>query len=216
MAEHQNSTVIVEFGGRCISWIGVPKPTTSEVLELKGKVYRAVMDSLSAGDAYHNPFLADAIAILLAATTMTEGFNAAQMHTQAFVRLTEIQIDAAPGGPTTFSAAPLFNPFKQVLRRAVTAREVTLCQRILKDTINLLRLSAIEVIYASTMYTGAATSMPPVWTKVLLHSQDEWFERYRSQLSAITELALSVSDDIPYDCQDKQQEPLFYVGPPKL
>ncbi|KJY01932.1 hypothetical protein TI39_contig270g00008 [Zymoseptoria brevis] len=170
----------------CQSWIGVPKLTTSEVLELKGKVYRAVMDGFSASDAYHNPFLADAIAILLAATAMTGGFNAAQMHTQAFVRLAKIQIDAAPGGPTTFSTAPLVNPFEQVLRREVPTREVAL-----------------------------STSMPPVWTKLLLHSQDEWFERYKPQLSAITELALSVSDDIPYIYRDKQQESLFYVGPPK-
>ena len=176
-----------------------PKQTLAqpsiEVMELRSQVYRTIIGALSAPNVDRDPALADAMAALIMVTCQIEGWNAARIHVQGFVRLADMQIKAAGGDPRAFAETSAIDAFRTVLAKdkEVARSAVPTCEGVSALSLQLLRRAAIDIISAPLMYAGE-----PVWLRVHYLDGHDWFRRYEQELLPIAALADSVTHASPH------------------
>ncbi|KAI5367351.1 Putative Zinc finger C2H2-type [Septoria linicola] len=127
--------------------------TSNEVLALRGLVYRQTIRALSASNIDRDSLLLDSLAILTMFFCQTEGWTAARQHTQAYVRLALMQLNALDNSRVAFTSVPAADTFRTVLLREaqhqqVPERAIDCCETLITKSLSLLREAAWDIIVA--------------------------------------------------------------------
>ena len=158
-------------------WLGrtpdeAPQTVAVGVLELKDVLYRAILKAIKSATFVRDPYIADAIGLLIIIAYELEGWEACRTHICGFVTAVKMHIAARDA----FRSTPLPDVFRTVALRNVAKPVVSKYDDMLVMVMTMLRCAGADLTIMSTEQ---------------LHVLDErlWFQENRERLLPIAEMA---------------------------
>ena len=165
----------------------MPEPS-HEVLELRGKVYRSIIDNLDATCRAPESTVADAIAILIFVTCQTDGWNKALVHVQGYVALARRQLNSADDLHRWLQHETSLEAFDTALMRERSLVPIIpTCKNIYLQALRVIRRAAVDMLRAPH-----ERAQEPVEERVKHLKGRDCIERYTSEIEPIAQLASSV------------------------
>ncbi|KAK4953805.1 hypothetical protein LTR10_008409 [Elasticomyces elasticus] len=168
----------------------ITTPST-EVLELRGLLNRAMMRALRDFDPRNDNGFIDAIILFKGVLYMLDGWEAITHHTRTVIRL-EYEMILFRGGLREYADPLVADIFTTVLSREVPSSEVSKCRELMQVCLQMVRENAILEIQKANS-TGSNMSGP---------MRDEWETRNNACLLTCARLASSVSIDGTWRIED--------------
>ncbi|KJX98429.1 hypothetical protein TI39_contig412g00023 [Zymoseptoria brevis] len=177
-------------------WLVTPPRTfdrpSVEVLELRGVVYRTLLNACTSGNITRDPYYPDALNMMSLFVRQTDGFKSALVHCEFLNWLSYQQIKIGGLARDTYRTTIAIDAFRTVLGRYVKGEYVDPLQRMFTMALQAMRNGVIDLIDGPFEHIKE-----PVWRRTLHLNAAGWYSRYRDNLLAITNVAKS----IPYNIE---------------
>ncbi|SMR59587.1 unnamed protein product [Zymoseptoria tritici ST99CH_3D1] len=177
-------------------WLVSPPRTfdrpSVEVLELRGVVYRKLLNACTSGNITRDPYYPDALIMMSLFVCQTDGFKSALVHCEFLNWLAYQQIKIGGLARDTYRTTIAIDAFRTVLGRYVKGEYIDSLQRMFTMALQAMRNGVIDLIDGPFEHIKE-----PVWRRTLHLNAAEWYSRYRGNLLAIT----NVAESIPYDIE---------------
>ncbi|SMR56734.1 unnamed protein product [Zymoseptoria tritici ST99CH_1A5] len=177
-------------------WLTSPPRTFDrplvEVLELRGVVYRTLLNACTSGNITRDPYYPDALIMMSLFVCQTDGFKSALVHCEFLNWLAYQQIKIGGLARDTYRTTIAIDAFRTVLGRYVKVEYIDSLQRMFTMALQAMRNGVIDLIDGPFEHIKE-----PVWRRTLHLNAAGWCIRYRDNLLAIT----NVAESIPYDIE---------------
>lgn len=170
------------------------RPLSYEVEKLKNKMFRTMRNALESPDMPWNSHLLDAMAIIKCVTAVTEGWESSNPHSNAYKKLSKIQITRKSLTKEAFTNSPLSQAWDSVLDQTVQDTDRPKCRQVIQMFLSLMRSATWDSVSRLTHNFTKPLEHAAVVGHTISNTRVAFYQGYGAQIMAIYTAASSIGE----------------------